>query len=165
MTTKRLLPLLAIALLAACREPDGAPGRGISNGGALNGSDVGTAAGVVAGTVIGWQFGSGAGQMMGAIGGGLLGGLLGDAVGTSFDEEDMAMYQKASQHAMNTGTVTQWKNTKTEHFGEIAPSAKYQARDGRECREFHQSIILDGELHEGGGFACREPDGSWRMIE
>ena len=161
----RIVPLVVLALLSACREPNGAPGKGIAGGGALSNSDVGTAVGVVAGTAVGWQFGSGAGQLMGAIGGGLLGGLLGDAVGEWMDEEDMAYYKQASQHALQTGKATQWKNTKSQHYGEIAPSAQFKAVDGRDCRDYHQSIVIDGKLHEGKATACRQPDGSWHVLQ
>jgi surface antigen len=161
----QLVPAVALVLLAACQEPSGAPGKGIANGGAVSKSDIGTAVGVVGGTMIGWQFGSGGGQLLGAIGGGLLGGLLGDAVGEAMDEEDLAYYQQASQHAMRTGNTTQWQNTKTDHYGDIAPSAQFRAQDGRICRQYRQSIIVDGKLNEGNGTACREPDDSWHMVK
>lgn len=40
-------------------------------------------------------------------------------------------------------------------------------RDGhagdRYCREFQQTISIDGEKQQGFGVACQEPDGSWRL--
>lgn len=42
-------------------------------------------------------------------------------------------------------------------------------RDGwageKYCREFQQDIIIDGEHQDGYGVACREPDGTWRLVE
>jgi surface antigen len=41
-------------------------------------------------------------------------------------------------------------------------------RDGyagqRYCREFQQTITVNGERQEGWGIACQEPDGSWRLV-
>lgn len=41
-------------------------------------------------------------------------------------------------------------------------------RDGyageRYCREFQQTITIDGKDESGYGTACQEPDGSWRLV-
>jgi len=43
-------------------------------------------------------------------------------------------------------------------------------RDGRTdsgayCREFQSEIIVGGERETGYGTACRQPDGSWKIVE
>lgn len=41
-------------------------------------------------------------------------------------------------------------------------------RDGyagdKYCREFQQTITVDGREEDGFGTACQEPDGSWRLV-
>jgi len=36
-------------------------------------------------------------------------------------------------------------------------------RHGRNCREFTQTIRIDGQIKESYGIACLRPDGSWQM--
>lgn len=32
----------------------------------------------------------------------------------------------------------------------------------QECREYQQSVIIDGTARQAYGIACRQPDGTWR---
>ncbi len=36
--------------------------------------------------------------------------------------------------------------------------------DGRACREFQQTVTIDGKAEHAYGTACQEPDGSWKMV-
>lgn len=163
--SKFIAMVLAASMLTACTEPKGAPGKGIENGGALSKSNVGVAAGVVTGGLLGSAVGSGAGQVAAIIGGGLLGGFLGGAFGDKLDNEDRAEYDRASQASMQTGRTRSWKNTKTGHRGTIVPQAKYKTDDGIYCREYSQTIYVDGKKQKGHGTACRDADGSWTVDE
>lgn len=161
---KLIAVLLTATMLTACTEPNGAPGRGIENGGALSKTDVGVAAGVVGGGLIGSTIGGGVGNTVAIIGGGLLGGLLGHEIGSSLDRADQAAYERASQNAMETGTPRTWKSKNGRH-GTITPSEEYRDDDGRYCREYTQKIWVSGKAHTGRGTACRQDDGTWRIIE
>jgi hypothetical protein len=35
----------------------------------------------------------------------------------------------------------------------------------RECREFQQTIVVNGQEQPGYGKACRQPDGTWKIVE
>lgn len=157
--------VIAATMLTACTEPNGAPGKGIMNGGALNKSDVGTGVGVVGGALLGSAVGGGAGQVVAIIGGGLLGGYLGHLIGHNMDEQDMANYNAASQRAMEKGTSTSWKNSDTGHHGTITPQKRYTNDEGQYCREYTQSIYIEGKKHTGHGTACRQDDGTWKIVE
>src|SRR5271156_2524120 len=111
--------LLTATMLTACTEPNGAPGRGIENGGALSNTDVGTAVGAIGGGVLGSTICKGARKIVAAIGGTLLGGILGNAVGKSMDQKAMASYEQASQSAMQTGHTRTWKNG--NNHGTVVP--------------------------------------------
>ncbi|AWJ92216.1 hypothetical protein Sp245p_20800 (plasmid) [Azospirillum baldaniorum] len=40
----------------------------------------------------------------------------------------------------------------------------YMARDGQLCREYQTTVMVGGLAQPGYGTACRQPDGSWRVI-
>src|SRR5579872_2266695 len=129
MQNTRLIGLLLTAsMLTACTEPNGAPGRGIENGGALSKTDVGTAVGAIGGGVLGSTIGGGAGKVAAVIGGTLLGGILGNAVGSSMDRADMASYEQASQNAMETGHTRSWSNG--DNHGTVVPHRHYTNDEG-----------------------------------
>lgn len=155
--------LLCASFLTACTEPDGSPGRGLMNGGALNKQEAGVALGVVSGSVLGSMIGSGTGQVAAIIGGGLLGGVLGGSVGSSMDNADRAAYDRATQRSMETGSYGTWKNGANR--GSIQPRKYYRNDDGMLCREYTQTIYIGKEKHKGRGTACKQADGTWVIVE
>lgn len=160
-----LSALLTASMLTACTEPDGRPGRGIENGGALSKANVGVAAGVVTGGLIGSAIGGGTGQVAAIIGGGLLGGILGNEIGSSLDRADRVAYDRASHRAMETGKARRWSNAHTGNRGTITPHKRYRDDEGRYCREYTQIVTVDGKHHSGNGTACRMKDGTWKIID
>lgn len=157
--------LVTASMLTACTEPNGAPARGVLNGGHVSKSDIGTTAGVIGGAVIGSTIGGGAGRAVAVVGGGLLGGLLGNQIGQSLDNADRAEYARASQAAMNNGSTQSWKNSSTGHRGTIHPQKRFKNSDGQYCREYTQTIYVEGKPHQGHGTACRQSDGAWDINE
>lgn len=116
---------------------------------------------------------TGGGLLAAAAGGGstgiaagvLLGGLTGGVVGNSLDNEDRRLMKQASQRALETsrtGVPTTWRNPDSGHSGRITPTRTIERSDGGFCREYQQTIIIDGKEERGFGKACRQPDGSWR---
>lgn len=47
----------------------------------------------------------------------------------------------------------------------VVPRERYSDGYGRNCREFEQVIYIDGRRQTATGTACRERDGSWRIID
>ena len=37
-------------------------------------------------------------------------------------------------------------------------------QSGAYCREFQSEVVVGGEKQNAHGTACREPDGSWRIV-
>jgi|GEM_PF-1177037 len=157
--------LFAASMITACTERDGSPAKGIENGGNVSKTDIGVAAGVVTGGLVGSAIGGGVGNTIAIIGGGLLGGILGHEIGSSLDQADRAEYDRASQNAMETGKTRKWKNADTGHYGTISPRKSYVDDQGSKCRKYTQTIVIDGTRHTGHGIACREEDGSWKIVE
>jgi len=46
----------------------------------------------------------------------------------------------------------------------MTPTRTYQTASGSYCREFTQTIVVGGRTEEGYGTACRQPDGSWQIV-
>lgn len=46
----------------------------------------------------------------------------------------------------------------------IPASDPYRTSDGRYCREYQAQVIVNGAPQQSYGTACRQPDGSWRVV-
>jgi len=47
-----------------------------------------------------------------------------------------------------------------------APQDRYYESDnGDYCREYRHTVTIEGQRREAYGHACRQPDGSWRMVD
>jgi surface antigen len=143
------------ALVAACANDSGPK----QTGGAVLGG--------IGGAVAGAQFGKGTGTLVGVAAGTLIGALLGSEVGKSLDKADRTYMERANQRALETtpsGTQVSWRNPDSGNAGTIVPQPAYQAPGGEYCREFQQTIQVGGESKQGYGTACRQPDGSWKVM-
>ena len=75
--------------------------------------------------------------------------------------------RRAAQDALEyqrSGTAAAWTNPDNGNEGTVTPVRTYQRNDGSYCRDFTQTITVDGEFEEASGTACRQADGTWRMI-
>ncbi|MDB2414304.1 RT0821/Lpp0805 family surface protein [Rickettsiales bacterium] len=136
--------------------------------GALRKEDMGTFLGAIGGAVVGSQFGKGKGQLVGTALGTLAGAAVGRSIGSSLDKADMAYHQRTSQQALEnnrTGTSMSWKNPDTGHSGSVTPTRTYQTSSGSHCREYTQTINVDGKTEQAYGNACRMPDGTWQITQ
>ncbi len=130
--------------------------------------NMGTLLGAGAGAVAGSQFGSGKGRLVGVAAGTLLGALAGSSIGKSLDRADQQHLASANQRAFETarsGTAVTWRNPDSGNYGTVVPQQAYQASGGQYCREFQQTINVGGETQQGYGTACRQPDGSWKIVQ
>ncbi len=129
---------------------------------------LGTVIGAVAGAVIGAQVGKGKGRDAGIALGAVLGSLAGSSVGKSLDRADMIFLKQTQHDALEKapkGTTSAWKNPDSGNAGTITPRKTYQTAQGTYCREFQQTITVGGRSEEGFGTACRQPDGTWKIVK
>jgi surface antigen len=153
--------VMAAVILVGCTNT-----RGGGNGGMKEG--VGTILGGVGGAVVGSQFGKGNGQLAMVATGTLLGAFLGNQIGQSLDKADAMYANRAANQAFETapsGTSTAWRNPDSGNSGTVVPKPAYQASNGEYCREFTQTVSVGGRAQEAYGTACRQPDGSWRIVQ
>jgi len=126
----------------------------------------GTLLGAALGGLVGSRIGGGTGNKI-AIGAGVLaGGYLGNKLGKSLDCQDQQYHYDTTQNALETqktGATSTWVNPDTGHKGEVTPTRTYTSADGTPCRDFTQTIYVDGEYEEIQGTACRQEDGTWQV--
>jgi len=124
----------------------------------------GAAIGAASGGLIGAAAGGGA---AGIVGGVLLGGLLGGAIGNALDQRDKQMAyqtQQATLESTRTGQSATWRNPDTGHSGSYTPTKTYENASGQYCREYQEKVVIDGKTNSAYGTACRQPDGSWKIV-
>ena len=127
-------------------------------------------------TAIGGLGGAAAGGLLGAaLGGGstgiaagtILGGLIGGAVGNRMDAADRERANTAASQAlesMPSGQSVAWRNPDSGNTGAVTPVRTYQTSSGQYCREYTQTITVGGERHQSYGTACRQADGTWKIV-
>jgi surface antigen len=152
----KILTVAAMALsLAACESTGGQK----QTGGALLGG--------IGGAVAGAQFGKGSGQIAAAAAGTLLGALIGSEVGRSLDKADMEYANRANQQATTApiGAPIRWNNPQSGNSGIVTPVRDgVDSASGAYCREFQQTVVIGGKTQQAYGTACRQPDGTWKVI-
>jgi surface antigen len=141
--------LLCVALLGGCANPPTQQQTGMVIGGVLGG-------------VIGSHVGGGDGRTVATILGTLVGVSIGGAVGRSMDEAD----RLKTAHALETvrsGVPSQWRNPDSGHEYRVTPTRTYQTPQGP-CREYTVEGQIGGKRENLVGNACRQADGSWRVV-
>ncbi|MEM1398356.1 MAG: RT0821/Lpp0805 family surface protein [Pseudomonadota bacterium] len=156
MKVKSLAGALAIVLLVAGCNTTGGPKQ-----------TVGTLGGAVAGGLLGAQVGGGSGRLIATGAGAVIGAFLGGEIGSSLDNADKLMAERTAQRSLETaptGTATSWNNPDSGNSGTITPTATYQQQGGQYCRDYSQTIFVDGREETLVGKACRNNDGTWTDV-
>ena len=126
----------------------------------------GTVIGGVGGAVLGSQVGHGSTRLVATAAGTLLGAWIGNSVGKSLDRADQQYATQTANSALERypdGQASTWKNPNSGHSGSTTPTRTYQTADGP-CREYQTSVVIDGRTQTAYGTACRQPDGSWKVV-
>jgi surface antigen len=128
----------------------------------------GSVIGGVGGAVIGSQFGGGTGRVVGTAIGAVAGVLIGQEVGKSLDHADQLEMQRTAQYALENSRVDEtrtWRNPDSGNSGTITPKRTYRTDRGQYCREYQQTVLIGGEERQAYGTACRQPDGTWKIVK
>jgi surface antigen len=158
MLTKRLATLTFASLTAL----------------SLTACDYGTkeTIGTLAGAGLGAWAGSaidnnGSGGVIAVAAGTVIGGLLGSQIGKGLDKVDRqeaGQAQFSSLEYGRSGQSRQWYNPDTGNGGSVTPKAAYQNPRGQYCREYQQNITVGGKNETAYGTACRQSDGTWKVV-
>jgi surface antigen len=156
MMKKKVAAVIMITvLLGACAD------RGIGQK-----EGAGTLVGAGLGALAGSQIGGGKGKMAAVAIGALLGAFAGNEIGKSLDKADQAALENAGERARTApiGKTVDWSNPKSGNSGTVTPTREGRhTGSGNYCREFKQTVTIDGSTDEAFGVVCRQPDGSWKI--
>lgn len=127
----------------------------------------GTLLGAGLGALAGSQVGSGRGQLVAVALGALGGAFLGSSVGESLDKADQSYASDASRQAQTApiGQPVVWRNPDSGNQGSVvAVREGTNTATGAYCREYQQTVSVGGQREEAYGTACRQSDGSWKIL-
>ena len=157
MRYKGIVVATAIALVVAgCAESDYGPKQ-----------TFGGLAGAALGGLLGAHLGGSGDEQLAWTGAGVfLGALVGSEIGRSMDEVDRMRANEAVVRSQSApiGETIAWNNPESGNYGSITPVRDGMSASGAYCREFQHTINVSGRWQQGYGTACRQPDGTWRIV-
>ncbi len=153
------LALAAVLSVSACAENGQQNTWGMGNK-----QTVGTGIGALAGGFAGATIGKGKGQIVAASAGALLGALAGSSIGKSLDQADMMYHERAVQQSYSAplNQPINWNNPESGHSGTVT-AVREGTKGSSLCRQYKQTIVVDGQAQTAYGTACKESDGTWTL--
>jgi surface antigen len=100
--------------------------------------------------------------------GSVAGSYFGAGMDDSLDLHDRRYMQRTAQNALEfnrTWEASLWRNPETGAEGMVTPTRTYESAAAKWCREFEATITIDDDKELATGHACRDRDGTWRIIE
>ena len=152
---KAVSAFVIVGTMAACSNDTGPKQTG------------GTILGGIGGAVAGAQFGKGTGNLAMTALGTLLGAYVGSEVGKSLDRADQqyAMQAESKAHTAPVGQTISWNNPDSGNSGTYTPTRDGRDQSGNYCREYQTTVNIGGQSEQAYGTACRQPDGSWKVVK
>lgn len=82
----------------------------------------------------------------------------------NFNEQQRREFETAQVRAMTTpiGETIYWNEGNAS--GQVTATRDGTSSSGRYCREFQHVVTIGGKREQSYGTACRQPDGSWKVI-
>jgi surface antigen len=141
---------LSVAMVAGCASKE----------------QTGAVIGGLAGGLLGSQFGGGNGQIAAVLVGTLAGTMIGSSVGRYMDQQDEAKLAQSLEYD-KTNQTSGWTNPDTGNSYQVTPTQTTfpQSAQGQPCREFTMTANIGGKPQETYGTACRQADGSWKIVQ
>lgn len=131
-----------------------------------SGTLLGAIGGAVVGSAIGGK-GGGTGKVIAVAAGTLAGAYIGSEIGKSLDRADRQAMREKTQYSLETtpsGEATTWYNPDSGNSGTITPQPAYSNKANEYCREYQQTVTVAGKTETAYGTACRQEDGTWKII-
>jgi surface antigen len=136
--------------------------RGTCDRAAISSELMGGVIGGATGGLLGSRVGRGSGRTAATIGGALIGVIAGSAVGRGMDQADEGCAQAALSYLPDQRAVA-WQSDEGDQY-RMVPVKSYR-EDGRQCREYQATATIGGKRRQTYGTACRQPDGSWQIMD
>ena len=130
----------------------------------------------VAGLIIGGLVGAGLGSTIargpargsGTAIGAILGGALGAGIaGSSLNCDDRNYVYNTYYDGFERGIprrTYRWRNPRSGNYGTFYVRDYYNGPYGRRCANYTQTIWVNGRPVPAEGYACRQPDGNWVIM-
>jgi surface antigen len=122
--------------------------------------------GMVIGGLLGGMLGAQAGdhhmRPVAIIAGTLIGASIGGSIGYYMDETDRLRAGQTLE-TVRTGVSSSWRNPDTGAQYQFTPTRTFTRPQGP-CREYTMKAFIGGKHEEIYGTACRQADGSWRVM-
>jgi surface antigen len=125
--------------------------------------DQGMIIGAIAGGILGHQVGGGSGQVLATMIGTVAGAAIGGSIGRTMDDYDR-MNASAALENVRTGVPSAWVNPDTGYEYVMTPTNTYDSGTGP-CREYTLDATIGGKTEQIYGTACRQADGSWKVVD
>lgn len=125
---------------------------------------LGSVVGGAIGGLLGSQVGDDTTRVVATAGGTFLGILIGGEIGRSMDQIDRRCAGQVLEHAPDNETIV-WNNPDQGARYQVTPSGSYNDAEGRYCREYQSTAVVGGKTQQTYGTACRQPDGSWKLVD
>lgn len=130
-------------------------------GGQCNREIIGQILGGATGGIVGAQIGGGTGRLIAVAAGTVAGMIAGREIGRTMDRADELCVDQALEHAPD-GRSIGWQSGDQQYS--VTPQNTYKTADGQYCREYQMQINMNGREQPISGTACRQSDGSWRIV-
>ncbi len=124
---------------------------------------LGAVLGGMVGGAVGSQIGDGKGRTVATLSGAIIGILVGQSIGRQMDEVDQNCTGQTLEYAPDHAQVS-WRDPESGNFYTVTPVRTWPASGSRYCREYQTDAIIGGRRQQVYGTACRQPDGSWKMM-
>jgi len=123
----------------------------------------GTLIGAAGGALLGSQIGGGSGKLAAVAIGALAGAAIGNSIGANMDHQDRLRTTRVLETTPSNHPVA-WTNPDTGYHV-VEPRAPTYRNDGTPCREFSHTVTIGGKREQTYGTACRQADGSWKILQ
>jgi len=133
------------------------------SGCAVSREESGALTGAAVGAAVGSTIGKGRGKALAIWLGAIVGANIGSAIGKHMDQNDRLRTSQILE-TRRTHTATTWVNPDTRNTYTVTPTRTYTIAEGP-CREFTLDATIGGNTEEIYGTACRQADGSWKVIK
>lgn len=123
---------------------------------------LGSVLGAATGGLVGSHIGKGDGKLAATAAGTFIGMLVGGSVGRNMDRLDQACTGQVLEHVPDGETIV-WRGADNVPY-QVEPKRTVNREDGRYCREYTATATVGGRPRQTYGTACRQPDGSWQLV-
>lgn len=135
----------------------------LSLAGCATKEEAGAVTGMAVGAAVGSTMGRGSGRALAIWLGAVVGAQIGQTVGRYMDEQDRIRTSLVLENN-RTQQPTTWHNPDSGYDYTVTPTRTYEVAEGP-CREFTMDAAIGGKVQQVYGTACRQPDGSWKIIK